>query len=177
MRFGSALVAVAGLFLSAALPVAAQASSCPIADDAVVATAIGSSVQSHAASTIAPGLIACNFEDARGSEIGVSRQVDAFAPGDPTGAAGLAVMFLTDVPDAARSQFAALNQIGMRVFVPGYELSSLNGVGDAALWVKSDAIDILFLQRGNDVYAFETDDIQDAQPKLTALAQAVLTTQ
>src|SRR5258708_38983720 len=113
MRFGSAFVAALGFVLCAALPAAAQGSSCPIADDAVVATAIGTSVQSHAASTLAPGLIACNFEDSSGSEIGVSRQVDAFAPGDVTGATGLAVMFLTDVPDSARAQFAALNQIGL----------------------------------------------------------------
>jgi hypothetical protein len=174
MRFGFALVAVAGSFLASALPVAAQGSGCPIADDALVSVAVGASVTGHAANTIVPGLVACNFEDARGGEIGVTRQVGAFGPNDPTGPAALAAMFVSDVPDAVQAQFAALNQAGIQISAPGYELASPTGLGDAALWVKTTDLASLFVQRGTDVYAFETDDPQDAQARLTALAQLVL---
>jgi len=176
MKFGFFAVAVAGLLLASALPVAAQTQtlSCPIADDALATRALGLGVSGQAIQTNVPGLDACDFEDTSGTAITVSRQNGAFGSYTTSGVAALAAMFIPDLPDTAQAQIAALSQTGIKVTLPGFELSSLGGLGDAALWVKSDSGDSLLAQRGADAYAFETDDAPDAQAKLTALARAVL---
>jgi hypothetical protein len=170
---------VACLFLGPALPVAAQTQtlSCPIADDALAVRALGVGARGEGIQTNIAGLDACDFEDASGTAITVSRQNGAFGSYTTSGVAALAAMFIPDLPDTAQAQIAALSQTGAKVALPGFELSSLSGLGDAALWVKSDSGDSLLAQRGADAYAFETDDAPDAQAKLTALARAVLTTQ
>jgi hypothetical protein len=175
MKFGFLAVAAAGLLLGSALPVAAQAPSCAIADEGLATHALGTVVHVQGIPTSVPGLDACDVVDTTGNAITVSRQSDAFTTVSLTGAVGLAAVFIPDLPDAAQAQLAVLSQTGIKLTVPGFELSSVNGVGDAALWVKTDGGDSLLAQRGTDAFAFETDDAPDAQMKLTALARAVLT--
>jgi hypothetical protein len=79
----------------------------------------------------------------------------------------------------ARAEIGALSQAGMNVALPDYEFESVGGVGDAALWVKTQLVpgffkDSLLVQRGSDTFAFDVDDGPDARVGLTALAQAVL---
>jgi len=177
MKFGSLAVAAAGLLLGSALPVAAQTQppTCPIADDSLATRALGNDVRGEGIQTNIPGLDACDFEDASGTAITVSRQSGAFSSSTANGAAALAAMFLPDLPDSAQAQLAAVSQTGIKIALPGFELSSVTGLGDAAVWVKSNDGDSLLAQRGADAFSFETDDAPDAQAKLTAFARAVLT--
>jgi hypothetical protein len=78
-----------------------------------------------------------------------------------------------------RAQISAFNQAGINIAVPGYEILTVNGVGDAAIWVKTELApgfvnDSLVVQRGSDGFSFTVDDSPDAQAKATTLAQAVL---
>jgi hypothetical protein len=91
-------------------------------------------------------------------------------------------MYVPQLPPEALAQIDALSQAALNVAVPGYEVSTISGVGDAALFVKSELVprffkDSLIVQRGGDGFAFDTDDTPDAQTKLTALAQATLGSQ
>src|SRR5205814_9792605 len=109
---------------------------------------------------------------------GINRETGAFGPGEG-GAAALARRYIPGLPDAARAQIDALSQAGMNVALPDYQFEAVGGVGDSALWVKSQLLpgwfrDSLLVQRGSDGFSFDTDDSPDAQMVLTALAQAVL---
>jgi len=155
---------------------------CPILDDAIVAGVLGSSVESHVTTNIVPGFDSCDFVDSAGTDFGITRQSGAFGPADAAGAAALAVKYIPQLPDEARAQIDTLSQIGIKIAVPGYQLTPVDGVGDAALWVKTELVpgsfkDSLLVQHGTDAFAFDTDDSPEAQSKLTALAQAVLSSQ
>jgi hypothetical protein len=95
------------------------------------------------------------------------------------GAAALARRYIPELPDAALAEIQALQQAGMSVALPDYQFEAVGGVGDSALWVKTQLVpgffkDSLLVQRGGDAFAFDVDDGPDAQMALTALAQAVL---
>lgn len=166
-----------GLALCVAAPAAAQGATCPIVIDATASAALQVDIRGQATPTNVPGLDACNLEDPDGNVYSVSRQIGALTP-TSSGPVGLALLFVSDLPDSARAQLAALTQLGVNVTIGTDELSSVGGVGDAALWVRSaTAGDGLYVQRGPDAFAFESDDAPDVQSRLTALAQAVVTNQ
>jgi hypothetical protein len=78
-----------------------------------------------------------------------------------------------------RAQLEALKQADINIPIPGYQVSTVNGLGDAAILIKSElvpgiSVDTLIVQRGSDTLSFNMDDAPDAQAKLTSLAQAVL---
>ena len=86
------------------------------------------------------------------------------------------------LPDAVRNQIAALGAIGIDVGTTGYEIAAVSGVGDSAVWVKTELvpgvfIDSLIVQRGADAYNFNGEDSPATQDRLTTLAQAVLASQ
>ena len=106
------------------------------------------------------------------------REKNAFGPGEG-GVAALATRYIPQLPDAVRAQIDALSQIGINIAVPGYEIAAVNGVGDAAIWVKTELLpgsfnDSLIVQRGSDAFSFNMDDVPDAQSKLNTVAQVVL---
>ncbi len=171
----SGLTAVA-LLLVPVLSAAAQSSACPVVDESVVSTALSETV--HGGGQMTTGVELCDFTDDLGTGFGVGRERNAFGAGEG-GAAALATRYIPQLPDLARTQIDTLSALGINVAVPGYELSAVNGVGDAALWVKTELtpgtfIDSLLVQVGPDGFTFNTDDSPDAQMKLTALARAVL---
>jgi hypothetical protein len=146
--------------------------------DALVSTTLGVPVTGRYEANIVPGFDSCDFVDPNGTGFTVMRESNAFGPGDG-GVAGLAMRYIPQLPDAARAQIDALSQIGINVAVPGYEISAVNGVGDAAIWVKTELLpgtfnDSLIVQHGGDGLSFNMDDAPDAQAKLTSLAQAVM---
>jgi len=166
------------LLLVPMLSAAAQSTSCAMASDAVVSAALGGPVQGKMTATAVPGFDFCDFIDSAGTDFGVYRESNAFGPGEG-GAAALATRYIPQLPDVARAQIDALNQIGINIAVPGYEIAAVSGVGDAAIWVKTELLpgifnDSLIVQRGGDAFSFNVDDAPDAQMKLTTLAQAVL---
>jgi hypothetical protein len=185
MRIRWRLTAVslaAGLLLGPSLPVFAQVSPgpCPIVTDALAAGALGGTVQTSATPNAAPGIDACDFVDGSGTDYAISRELGAFDPGEPTGPVILVLKYLPQLSDSAIPQLAALAQPGQTVTLPGYVISAVNGVGDAAVWIKAQSDsgaydDSLLVQRGNDVFAFGAPDAPDTQTKLKNLAQAVLT--
>jgi hypothetical protein len=147
--------------------------------DAVASQALGAPVQGKAQSDLPGGLVLCDFIDPAGTDYGVSRQSGAFPPGAAGGVAALALMYVPQLPPEARTQIDALSQTGMNIAVPGYEVSSIGGLGDAALFVKSELApgyvkDSLLVQNGSDGFSFDTVDTPDVLTKLTALAQAAL---
>jgi hypothetical protein len=166
------------LLLVPPLSAAAQSTPCPMASDDVVSTALGGPVQGTTTPTAVSGLDFCDFVDASGTDFGVYRESNAFGPGEG-GAAALATRYIPQLPDAVRAQIDALNQIGINIAVPGYEIAAVPGLGDAAIWVKTELLpgtfnDSLIVQQGGDAFSFNGDDSPDAQMRLTALAQAVL---
>jgi hypothetical protein len=60
--------------------------------------------------------------------------------------------------------------------LPGYQIATPTGLGDAALWVKNSSfgVDALAVQRGNEVFVFQVLDRPDAQATSTAVARAVV---
>jgi hypothetical protein len=174
----AAALAVAALVGSVGL-VAAQSTACPIAGDSTVSQAVGAPVSGSVDVTL-DALTVCTFSDGSTSShaFGVSRETGAFGPADG-GVGALAQRYIPALPDAARAQIDALSQAGISVALPDHEFQSVAGVGDSALWVKTQLVpgffkDSLLVQRGSDAFSFDVDDGPDAQAALTALAQAVL---
>jgi hypothetical protein len=173
----SGLIAV-GLLLVPSMSAGAQSVPCPMVSDALVSATLGTPVTGKYEANIIPGFDSCDFIDPDGTGFTVLRESNAFGPGEG-GVAGLARRYIPQLPDAARAQIDALNQIGINIAVPGYEISAVSGVGDAATWVKTELQpgifnDSLIVQRGGDALSFNMDDVPDAQAKLMTLAQAVL---
>jgi len=172
----SGIIAV-GLLL-VPLTAGAQSPPCPLLTDAEVSATLGVPVASHYETNMVPGFDSCDFVDPNGTGFTVMRESNAFGPGEG-GAAALARRYIPQLPDAARAQIDALSQIGINIAVGGYQISAVNGVGDAAIWVKTELLpgtfnDSLIVQRGGDAYSFNMDDESEAQVELTALAQAAL---
>jgi hypothetical protein len=177
LAFG--LAAAAWSFVAQVLAVAAQPTGCPIAADSTVSGAVGSPVSGKVEAAMS-ALTLCTFSDGStsGRAFGVSRETDVFGSSEG-GAAALAQRYIPQLPDVARAQIEALSQAGMTIALPDYEFEAVGGVGDSALWVKTQLLpgffkDSLLVQRGNDAFAFDVDDSPDAQATLIALAQAVL---
>jgi hypothetical protein len=181
-RRSLALVALAVAALIMVVPVVqvmGQSTGCPIADDGTASQAVGSPASGKVDVTVG-NMMVCTFVDgsAPSRAFGVSRETAAFGPAEG-GAAALAQRYIPGLPDAARAEIAALSQAGMNVALPDYQFEAVGGVGDSALWVKTQLVpgffkDSLLVQRGGDAFAFDVDDSPDARAALTALAQAVL---
>ena len=147
-------------------------------NDTVVSATLGMPFTGQYEANNVPGFDSCDFVDLDGTGFTVIRESNAFGPGEG-GAAALARRYIRQLPDPARAQIDALSQIGMNIAVPGYEISSVNGIGDAAIWVKTELLpgifnDSLIVQRGGDAFSLNMDDVPDAQLKLNTLAQAML---
>jgi len=167
-----------GMLVVPSLSAGAQSAPCPMVTDTVVSAALGTPVTSQYEANIVPGFDSCDFVDPNGTGFTVMRESNAFGPGEG-GAAALARRYIPQLPDAVRAQIDALSQIGINIAVPGYEISAVNGVGDAAIWVKTELLpgtfnDSLIVQRGGDAFSFNMDDSADAQMKANTIAQAVL---
>jgi hypothetical protein len=166
-----------GLLLVPSLSAQAQSTPCPMVTDTVVSVTLGMPVTGKYEANMVPGFDMCDFVDPDGTGFTVIRESNAFGPGEG-GAAALARRYIPQLPDVVRAQIDALSQIGI-IVAPGYEISTVNSVGDAAIWVKTELLpgifnDSLIVQRGGDALSFNMDDVPDAQAKLTSLAQAAL---
>jgi hypothetical protein len=177
LAFGLTVTALA--LVAPIFPVAAQSTGCPIVDDGTASQALGSPVLGKVDVT-SGAVTVCTFGDGSTSSraFGVSREIGAFGAGEG-GAAALAQRYIPGLPDAARSEIDALQQAGMNVALPDYQFEAVGGLGDSALWVKTQLVpgffkDSLLVQRGGDAFAFDVDDSADARVALTALAQAAL---
>jgi hypothetical protein len=170
------------LLLTQVMPAAAQSASpdtCPLAADDTASRAIGDTVQGHADPDMPDGFVFCDFVDTSGTDYGVSRQSGAFDAGAVVTPSALARIFIPKLPEATRLTIDALQQPGLRVALPGYEVATIGGLGDSAIWVKSELLpgvftDSLLVQRGTDAFAFDVDDSAEAQIVLIALAREVL---
>lgn len=177
-----AFIGLATAALACVFPVVqvmAQSTNCPIADDSTVSQAVGSPASGKVDGT-AGAVMLCTFVDGStpSRAFGVSREMGAFGPAEG-GAAALAQRYIPGLPDAARAELAALSQAGMNVALPDYQFEAVGGVGDSALWVKTQVTpgffnDSLLVQRGSDAFSFDVEDSPDARAALTSLAQAVL---
>ena len=146
----------------------------------MVSSAVGAPVQGTAQLGLPPGVDGCDFADAAGNQFSVSRVSSALAPGAALSPGALAQSYFPDLTDDAAARIDALTQPGIRLALPGLQVQTVGGVGDAAVLVKEaldeDALaDTLVVRRGTDILAFTTDDSPDAPDRLTALAAAVLT--
>jgi hypothetical protein len=171
-------VVALGLLLLPSVSAGAQSLPCPMVTEAVVSATLGMPFTGQYEANIIPGFDSCDFVDLDGTGFTVMRESSAFGPGEG-GVAALARRYIPQLPDAARAQIDALSQIGINIVVPGYEVSAVNGVGDAAIWVKTELLpgtfnDSLIVQRGGDAFSLNIDDAPDAQAQLTTLAQAVM---
>jgi hypothetical protein len=142
---------------------------CPFANDNVVSPVLGSLVHGYAASDTPSGLDVCEFGD-----FTIYRQSGA-AVANNLGLTGLARNAVLALPEEVASQVGALGA-GRAIDLPGYQIATLTGLGDAALWVKDSSfgVDALLVQRGNEVFVFQVLDQADAQATSTAVARAVV---
>src|SRR5882672_4215946 len=151
-------------FLSPAMSLAAQPAPCPMLSDASASQALGTPTQGSAQEGMPSGLAGCDFVDAGGT-INIISESGAFSSG--AGAADLVQRYIPNLPPAALSQIQALQQAGTTIDVPGYHIVQVVGVGDAAIWVRSELVpgfftDSLIVLRGTDAYVFNADDTPEA---------------
>jgi hypothetical protein len=178
MRTIRMLVRVAVLGLSAgallltdpasSLAAAQNTAPCPFTSDSVVSPALGSPVHGYASASV-PGLDSCEFGDFtiyRQSGPDVARNL---------GLAGLAQNMVLALPAEIAAQVGGLGA-GRTLDLPGYQIATPSGLGDAALWVKDSSfgVDALLVQRGNEVFAFQVLDGPSAQATSLAVARAVI---
>jgi len=163
----------------AVVPIAAQSAGCRFADDGTISRALGAP-ESGEVDAAMDAVTMCTFKGGSTSSpaFGVSQEIGAFGPAEG-GAGALAARYIPGLPDAARAEIDALGQAGLSVTLPDYEVETVGGLGDSALWVRSQLVpgffkDSLLVQRGSDAFAFDVDDSPTARASLTTLAQAVL---
>jgi hypothetical protein len=145
--------------------------------NASASQALGTPLVGTAIDGMPAGFQSCDFVDGAGTSFNIISESNVFQPG--AGAADLARRYLPSLPAAALSQIQALQQAGLPIDAPDYQLTQVDGVGDAAIWVKTEltpgfVTDSLIVLHGADAYSFGADDAPDAQAKLTALARAAL---
>jgi hypothetical protein len=142
---------------------------CPFTTDSVVSPALGSPVQGFADAGTGPGFEVCEFGD-----FTIYHQSGPDAVSTP-GLAGLAQNIVLGLPTEIAAQIAGLSG-GQTIALPGYQIATLAGLGDAALWVRDMrlGVDALLVQRGAEVFAFQVLDRPDAQGVTTAVARAVV---
>ena len=158
------------LLTSPASSLAAQDKApCPFTSDNVVSPALGSPVHGYATSDAASGLDVCEFGD-----FTIYRQSGA-AVANNLGLTGLARNAVIALPAEVATQIGALGA-DRTIDLPGYQIATPSGLGDAALWVKDSSfgVDALLVQRGNEVFVFQVLDRADAQAASTAVARAVV---
>jgi hypothetical protein len=158
---------------------AQQSATCPIVTDSVVSGALGGPVQTSVTSDLPPGINLCDFVDSSGIDYEVGRQINAFDQVEPRGPAMLVLKYNSDWPDGTESQLLSLDQPGATLSLNGYDMASIPGIGDAAVWIKEPTDsgsyhDSLLVERGDDIFALGAPDAPNAQNMLSALAQAVL---
>jgi hypothetical protein len=162
--------AFALLLITPAWSFAAQDKApCPFTDDSVVSPALGSAVHGYADPGTPPGFDMCEFGD-----FTIYRQSGAdVAPN--LGLVGLAQNIVLGLPAEVATQIGGLGA-GLAIDLPGYQIATPTGVGDAALWVKNSSfgVDALVVQRGSEVFVFQVLDRPDAQATSTAVARAVV---
>jgi hypothetical protein len=173
-------------------PVSAAVPACPLASDALVAQAVGTSVHGGIMTDFVsdnpldtgPDKTVCWWDTDGDTSITLSRQTNAFGPGGAANPTELA-HGLFRVPDAARDEVDALNQAGVSdIHVPNYSLTTASGLGDDAVWVFQNdptlnvASGGYIVRRGADALIFGIigSDESAAQTEAAALAQAVLST-
>jgi hypothetical protein len=140
---------------------------CPLASDAVASQALGHSVQGYSSSGGVFGFDSCELGD-----VTVTRASTALAQG-PAGPVTLTQGL--GLPAEVLALVAGLGP-NQSIQIPRYQVSTLNDLGDAALWVKdmSFGVDSLVVQRGTELFTFLVADGPDTQASLTSLARAVL---
>lgn len=178
MRTIQILLQVAALSISAGAllltnPVSTLAAQdnapCPFTNDGVVSPALGTPVHGYADAGTAPGFDVCEFGD-----FTMYRQSGADVASN-LGLAGLAQNVVLGLPAEVATQIGGLGA-GRTLDLPGYQIATFSGLGDAALWVKNSSfgVDALVVQRGNEVFVFQVLDRPDAQATSTAVASVVV---
>ena len=161
---------------AAALPAAAQPGGpCMLAPDTVLVPVLGPSA--HGVQGLAmPGLESCSVREATHPSIAIYHISGPFEPGDLTAPLGPDQTGTPGTPRDADPGAEAPDRQG-----PGVQVTPVGGLGDGALFltipVGPDGAPLLSLrvQRGADVFAFNTPDAPDGQARLMAVARAVLT--
>src|SRR5258708_21016532 len=171
LQFAALSVSAGALLLTnPASSLAAQDNPpCPFTNDSVVSPALGSPVHGYSDLNTAPGFDVCEFGDCT-----IYRQSGA-AVASNLGLTGLARNAVIALPEQVASQIGALGA-GITIDLPGYQIATPAGLGDAALWVKdaSFGVDALLVQRGNEVFVFHVLDRADAQATSAAVPRAVV---
>jgi hypothetical protein len=171
LQVGALIVSAGALLLiNPASTLAAQDNPpCPFTNDSVVSPALGSPVHGYADPGTPPGFDMCEFGD-----FTIYRQSGADVASN-LGPAGLAQNVVLGLPAEVATQIGGLGA-GRTIDLPGYQIATPTGLGDAALWVKNSSfgVDALVVQRGSEVFVFQVLDRPDAQATSTAVARAVV---
>jgi hypothetical protein len=145
------LAAGALLLTNAASVHAAQDNApCPFTNDSVVSPALGSPVQGYADPGTPPGFDVCEFGD-----FTIYRQ----SVTDAASNLALAQNVVLGLPAEVAAQVGGLGA-GRTLDLPGYQIATLDGLADAALWVRNSSfgVDALVVQPGNEVFVFQVLD-------------------
>jgi len=184
---------VAAVMLLPFVPTSASATGlqCPIATDTLISQAVGSTAEGGIMTDPldptkpldnGPDTTACIWDTDVGDTVFVTRQAGMFGPGGATGPLEVAVKAST-IPDDARQQVQAMRDAGITdINLPTFQISTVDGMGDAAVYVLNNKVDMhvvssnFIVQRGLDAYTFGViaDDELSAKPRAHAVAEAVL---
>jgi hypothetical protein len=183
---------VAATLASSPAAVSADAPSCPIVANDVIANAVGSRVYggimtdpSNPDQPVDSGAdqVICLWTDDLGHTTLVTLRRHTFGDGGFSGPAELAVA-LANLPPEARARVDALHDAGATDFsLPDFQLTAAPDLGDAAVWVFQNQPMLntwrggFFVQHGSDalmVSLVGLDDEAAARDKATVLTLAVL---
>jgi hypothetical protein len=193
--FRSSRAAIFAVVFIAIVPVtrvSAAPPPCPLAQDALVAQAVGSPVTGGIMTDFisdnpldtGPDKTVCWWDAQSGSTVTLTRQTNAFGPAGATGPAQLA-QSLFRIPDEAKAELELLQTQGVTdIQLPTYQMTSASGIGDAAVWVfqNDPALNVpsggFLVQRGADaiVVGIIGEAESTSRSQASALAQAVLAT-
>src|SRR5207245_456237 len=109
--------------------------ACPFTNDGVVSPALGNPVHGYADSGTPPGFDVCEFGD-----FTIYRQSGADVASN-LGLAGLAQNAVLGLPAEVATQIGGL-AAGRTIDLPGYQIATPTGLGDAALWVKNSSFGV-----------------------------------
>ena len=154
---------------------AADQKGCVLVSPALAEGIFGKETDVLSLPGVPSGMDACDVVTSTNDYYTIVRENGVFAYGTPVPPGAIAQMFFPQLTDDTLTQINA-NPSATSVTAPGFELSTIAGLGDTAIVVHTvpPTMVSILVRRGVDAFMFQTDDLAPQPARLTSLAQAIL---
>lgn len=172
----TSIILALGLWLPSGVAGAADQKACAIVGPAVAEGIFGKETDVLPLPGVPSGMDACDIVTSTNDYYTIVRDNAVFANAASVPPGAIAQMFFPQLTDDTLTQINS-NQPGTSVVTaPGFEISTIAGIGDTALVVHTVPATMvtILVRRGADAFLFQTDDLAPQPARLTALAQALL---